>query len=72
MVGEITEEKLAKEGTDRVSDFDPEVLVGRARSSLVIDIADHGSRNRDGEDIIANPTCFSEKIRNPRKSQTRL
>ena len=62
MVGEITEKKLAKESTDGMSDFDSEVLVGRARSSVVIDIANHGGGNRDGKDIIAITQALESKF----------
>jgi hypothetical protein len=52
MVGEETEEKLAEEGTDGVSDLDAEVLVRGAGTTLVVDVADHRGGDGDGEDVV--------------------
>ncbi len=52
VIGEETEEELAEKGTDRVCNLDAEVLVGRVRASLMVDVANHRGGYRYREDVI--------------------
>lgn len=52
MVGEETEEELTEESTDRVCDLDTKVLVVGACFTLVVDVTDHGGRERNTENVV--------------------
>lgn len=53
VVGEESKEELSEEGTDRVSNLDTKVLVGSVGSTLVVDVADHGGSDGNGENVVS-------------------
>ena len=52
MICEEAEKQLAKEGPDGVSDLDPEILIGRIGTPSVVDVADHGGCDGNGENVV--------------------